>query len=396
MDPIAFFVATGISLLSRMVVDKLNKDRNEKKLSEANEKRLEGAKAERERQIAFVKYQHDQYVEAESRRHKERMKDIQTDFYAEIEKLERKDLLDKWPLTLYPFILKQEALGYFANAAIPKPIVVTLAPSDCSEFNEAFYVNLDKRFADFFETYYSPVMNRPVLYLERGWKNTKEYKYAFDEIHGELNTVPMVIVHPVCINNSKIQFEVYAWSDQFPKQKCDFDLDCLVSTDDMRGSLKAMDSEEAQTMANPIFHSMINVVGLFVDGYFWDNWNILPLLPILKRDGKVEYIDIEHHLDVFARKMLVSFWCGDKKISPEQVMEYIDYLSGCIKPRTKRQLQESVIRSLAASRGYVEALGELDGDVNKGAPFERVLLWKYALEQDEEFSKMWNKIYFTV
>lgn len=296
-------------------------------------------------------------MEMEAEAHAQRRRDIETEYDNVFNSLIDQFQLDKWPLSVVPFIMKGESFGTHVRGFDVASIHCIFTPSNDLNFNRFVYSSLDLRIEQMMNTYWNSNATHQVVYYGGSWKpkapngvSTLDYSDV-DKLHAELKSVPVICITPYFLPTGKMIFRVWAWGmgadatarqDITPFEK-DFSIP-LNSSSFIKPKDEAAEQEfslSIDTFVVEVTNYLASMIGYLSDMYYWKMYSIAPIFPSICKmlDGNStksinisgEYLsDIEQYIK-------------DASITYESRLEYITSQESFISSIRKNQLINSLL-----------------------------------------------------
>lgn len=364
MDPITMMVASiGMQFFNNYA--------NSKKNAEIQEKQREFQKAAAEHDFERMrKLQAESAklaLELEAEVHKERVKDINSNYDALLENFAHSFAIQNWPLNVLPFIMKGESFGSLFNGTTQSVNMHCIfTPSNCDWFNEMFYDDIDLRLEAEMNNNWNAQSTHPIVYYGGGWSR-RSLKHGVSQpnpidlddielLRTNLKNVPVLVVTPYFA--PWLHFRVRLWGmgkDCRMPYRIDIphgdDVDIskrIFSYDYNKDVKEEMTDDFSNTTIEEFVPYLESLIGFVADKYFWTMYHIVPLTPtyIASKEALRFPSDI--------RKLYLSEvetkqeYKTDTLYDIERKLEYIESLS-VILDRKKCQTLEIELLSYANS-----------------------------------------------
>ncbi len=236
-------------------------------------------------------------MEMEAEAHEQRRKDIENEYDNVFQLLIDQFQLDKWPLSVVPFIMKGESFGSHVRGFDVATVHCILTPSNDPNFNRFVYNSLDLRVEQMMNSNWNSNTTHQIVYYGGAWKPkapngvpTLDYSDV-EKLHSELKSVPVICITPYFPPTGKMIFRVWVWGmgaettarqDIAPFAK-DFSISLNASS-----FVKPKDENADKEFTSSI-NSFINetanyltaMIGYLTDMYYWKMYSISPILPQL-------------------------------------------------------------------------------------------------------------------
>lgn len=236
-------------------------------------------------------------MEMETEAHAQRRKDIENEYDNVFNSLIDQFQLDKWPLSVVPFIMKGESFGSHVRGFDVATVHCILTPSNDPNFNRFVYNSLDLRVEQMMNSNWNSNTTHQVVYYGGAWKPkapngvpTLDYSDV-EKLHSELKSVPVICITPYFPPTGKMIFRVWVWGmgadttarqDIVPFAK-DFSISLYASS-----FVKPKDENDEKefisainTFINETANYLTAMIGYLTDMYYWKMYSISPVLPQL-------------------------------------------------------------------------------------------------------------------
>lgn len=234
-------------------------------------------------------------MEMEAEAHAQRRKDIENEYDNVFNSLIDQFQLDKWPLSVVPFIMKGESFGSHVRGFDVATVHCILTPSNDPNFNRFVYNSLDLRVEQMMNSNWNSNTTHQVVYYGGAWKPkapngvpTLDYSDV-EKLHSELKSVPVICITPYFTPTGKMIFRVWVWgmgADSTARQ------DIVPFAKDFRMSLnvssfvkpKGDDAEKnfsssINTFINETANYLTAMIGYLTDMYYWKMYSLPPIFP---------------------------------------------------------------------------------------------------------------------
>lgn len=232
-------------------------------------------------------------MEMEAEAHAQRRKDIENEYDNVFNSLIDQFQLDKWPLSVVPFIMKGESFGSHVRGFDVATVHCILTPSNDTNFNRFIYNSLDLRVEQMMNMNWNSNTTHQIVYYGGAWKPkapngvpTLDYSDV-EKLHSELKSVPVICITPYFSPTGKMIFRVWAWgmgSDTTTRQDITpFAKDFSISLN--ASSFAKPKDENAEnefassinTFINETTNYLTAMIGYLTDMYYWKMYNLPPI-----------------------------------------------------------------------------------------------------------------------
>lgn len=215
--------------------------------------------------------------------HDQRIEDLKNDFDQLLEKTAKQVSINTWPLKVLPIVMKNQSLG---NIIVKKDENIAmhciLTPSNSASFNQMILPVLDRQLEDYFNRYWSPMSNHPVLFYGGAWSSKccptgTEIK----QLKSHLQNLPTLIVTPYFKENeSGLVFKLNGWGMGYEIKENEI----MPTGFSYRGDTYSKDSdfvmndELRNTTIEDFTPYLQCLIAYFADQYFWNGYGVTPQL----------------------------------------------------------------------------------------------------------------------
>lgn len=232
-------------------------------------------------------------MEMEAEAHAQRRKDIENEYDNVFNSLVDQFQLDKWPLSVVPFIMKGESFGSHVRGFDVATVHCILTPSNNPNFNRFVYNSLDLRVEQMMNSNWNSNTTHQVVYYGGAWKPkapngvpTLDYSDV-EKLHSELKSVPVICITPYFPPTGKMIFRVWVWgmgADTTARQDIapfakDFSISLYASS-----FVKPKDENDEKefisainTFINDTANYLTAMIGYLIDMYYWKMYHLAPL-----------------------------------------------------------------------------------------------------------------------
>lgn len=232
-------------------------------------------------------------MEMEAEAHAQRRKDIENEYDNVFNSLIEQFQLDKWPLSVVPFIMKGESFGSHVRGFDVATVHCILTPSNNPNFNRFVYNSLDLRVEQMMNSNWNSNTTHQVVYYGGAWKPkapngvpTLDYSDV-EKLHSELKSVPVICITPYFPPTSNLIFRVWVWgmgADTTTRQDITpFARDFSISLNE--SSFIKPKGDDADTEFTSSINTFINetanyltaMIGYLTDMYYWKMYHLAPI-----------------------------------------------------------------------------------------------------------------------
>lgn len=296
-------------------------------------------------------------MDMEAEAHAQRRKDIENEYDNVFNSLIDQFQLDKWPLSVVPFIMKGESFGSHVRGFDIATVHCILTPSNDMNFNRFVYSSLDLRIEHMMNINWNSNTTHQVVYYGGSWKPKAPNGVSIlnnysdvEKLHTELKSVPVICITPYFLDGN-LGFRVWAWGmgsdtkrqDIKPFAK-DFSLSLNASS-----FIKPKDENSEQefcssinTFVNEAANYLTAMIGFLTDMYYWKMYSMPPIFPTIcssyeKTNAKLLNIGENYISDIDA-------YLKDESKSYASRLNYVRSQDNILSSEKKRQLLVGLIK----------------------------------------------------
>lgn len=307
-------------------------------------------------------------MEMEAEAHAQRRKDIENEYDNVFNSLIDQFQLDKWPLSVVPFIMKGESFGSHVRGFDVAAVHCIITPSNDPNFNRFVYNSLDLRVEQMMNMNWNSNTTHQVVYYGGAWKPkapngvpTLDYSDV-EKLHAELKCVPVICITPYFLPTDKMVFRVWVWGmgadtttrqDITPFSK-DFSISLNKSTfikpkdDDAENEF----TSSVNTFINETANYLTAMIGYLTDMYYWKMYNLPPLCLSLNSklfpDNPLKNNLIEDYCSIINNSVSIDS-CFKNKIN--KVLSYYNALEPYLEAYQSSELIDKAYSCFIASKG---------------------------------------------
>lgn len=303
MDPITMMVASiGMQFFNNYA--------NSKKNEEIQEKQREFQKAAAEHDFERMRKLQTESaklaLELETEVHKERVKEINSNYDALLDNFAHNFAIQNWPLNVLPFVMKGESFGTLFNGTTQSVnLHCILTPSNCEWFNRDFYDDIDLRLEAEMNNKWNAQTTHPIVYYGGAWNRRSMNKgisipnvVDLDDIEllkVKLKDVPVVVITPYF--DPWLHFKVKLWG-MGKDSEAPYRID-IPHGNDIEYSQRIFsydyhkdDTELTEDFENTTIEEFVPylecLIGFIADKYFWSLYKVVPILPNIIESNRNE------------------------------------------------------------------------------------------------------------
>lgn len=307
MEPITVAVILGqiaVSLITqaenRETAEAIKEEQRRAKKKEI----LDGQKRDMEKFLRSCELQEQMELDA----HKHKIKTIRQGFMNSFEKMFRKDNLEKhYRLNVSPYIIQRSVIPQ-TDADIDNvrhELFCILTGSNDTRFNSEVLPYIDERISNIISQLWNETSNHTVCYYQNMWDlNSNPFSEEDIENLHVLIPTPTATVTPLFStseNRIKLTLFVNVWGTNIDNTITKLEVDPGISFEQLP---KTYSPSEIESITDKVALYSVCAIGQIADIFYWTNFYLSPLLPILIGDGildvpaslKSQYADIYSHI----------------------------------------------------------------------------------------------------
>lgn len=307
-------------------------------------------------------------MEMEAEAHAQRRKDIENEYDNVFNSLIDQFQLDKWPLSVVPFIMKGESFGSHVRGFDVVTVHCILTPSNDPNFNRFVYKSLDLRVEQMMNSNWNSNTTHQIVYYGGAWKPkapngvpTLDYSDV-EKLHSELKSVPVICITPYFLPTDNMIFRVWVWgmgADTTTRQDITpFAKDFSISLN-KSSFIKPKDdgAEKEFTSSINIFinetaNYLTAMIGYLTDMYYWKMYNLPPLCLSLNSNlfphNPLKSNLIDDYWSILNNSVSMESCSGDKIT---KVLSYYNALEPYLEADQSSELIDKAYSSFVASKG---------------------------------------------
>lgn len=324
---LAFLAALGAQMGSAWYNSSRNKAHNEylAELQRAYEEKatLEGIDKARDEFAKLCSFQR----EIEKELHLDRLKLIIENHEKSIRDIAYEKSLQKWPLLVPPYVIANAPVTLEASAEQCIPLNCIITTSANINFNLKVFPKLEEQLAIFCSKYWNVSANKSIRFFQEAWRDTtSDIGSLHKDIYAHLKSVPTLLISPK-LKNDTILFQFYWWGLSSDPNDSHIDelneLNPQLSiqvTPDM-----TFDEETANLIVNECEPILEAFISFFADMYYWNYYKIIPSLPTLINESKIN-INSNNRLCIQIKDAFLKEFEDDKSFSYD-IHKNLIYLS---------------------------------------------------------------------
>lgn len=274
-------------------------------------------------------------LEIDAEVHKQKIEDIKANYDEAIKKIAKDIAIKKWPLKVLPFVMRGQSFGTLFNGRQSIALHCILTPSNCNNFNEAIYTELDMKLETSINEHWSVLTSHPVAYYGGSWRRDPFNLDHVELLRTQLKHVPTVVITPYF--NPKLCFKVRVWGEG---KEADVRIeipDGIFSYEYEKGmSYTPKDERPKGDLVDRTIEEFLiyleSLIGYVANIYFWKSYKVQPYFPnsITSPDFVAkEILTLYHSLYVKNFARMVSGVSQSNSINKfGQVKQLIPYVDG--------------------------------------------------------------------
>lgn len=237
-------------------------------------------------------------LDMEHEAHQLRRKDIEDEYDNAFDALADQLHLEKWPLSVVPFIMKGESFGSRVRGFDVASINCVVTPSNNDYFNKIIYPKMDMLIERVMNLNWNSNTDHSVIYYGAAWKQRtamgvpKFDNNDVERLYAGLRTVPFICITPYFKGTTgEFVIKVRVWGlgedaecnssvinpshASFPKLSLDTDFD-----------------NNPEIIIENLSLYIVSLIGYLTDMYYWKMYNTTPLLPLIANQHRTLSMDI--------------------------------------------------------------------------------------------------------
>ncbi len=322
--------AAGIGYLrntrTQKKMDSIQKD-YESELQQRNFERAAAKKREME------KLQEQNDWEA----HQFRLQSIEEGFSHSIKVAGYANVLQNWPLSVPPFVMKDESVGLFEHPKLATRSTVALhcilSRSNDNLFNQLIYPRLEHRLSVALSKNWGANSTHPILFYSGAYKDAGVIGPKIPNLQAQLSYLPILTITPYIKNEPEginFCYHISLWgitkgddidTPQLRGEITELEFTPEGITQHYKRDKKDYSIDEVQSIVSEQVETLSTFIGYIADMYYWSYYSIAPLLPNLKNK---ECKPLNQQLSNAYIKCFREYISDDRKvITPDYAIIYL-------------------------------------------------------------------------
>lgn len=149
-------------------------------------------------------------LEIDAEIHKQKLDDIQANYDEASQNISTDIAIEKWPLKVLPFVMRGQSFGTLFNGSQSIALHCIFTPSNCDNFNEAVYTDIDMHLERICNQNWSSLSTHPIAYYGGAWRRHPFDLDHVDLLKTQITQVPTVVITPY-FNPKSFCFKVKLW-----------------------------------------------------------------------------------------------------------------------------------------------------------------------------------------
>lgn len=293
--------------------------------------------------------------------------------------------LDKWPLLVPPYVVKNECLlnlEQSRNEVLPLNCIMTTSMD--SNFNKSIFPNMEESIAEFCYNYWNVASDRGIRFYQRAWKdNITDIGAECRNLHALMKDVPTLVLSPQ-VRHGKLTFRFFWWGVSINPQDVHIDDNSIFDPELSNPVYEGMkySDDDIRIILSELIPKLEAFVSYFADLYYWHYLKMTPILPtLLKSNDIVQSSNLGSLIATYINGMLDEKVLSSVLLSlyGEKFMELIKFLP----QESQRKMCIKILRRRCQGVCNIENMGfddiiKLDLFSNKDIPFWMSIkdIWK--------------------
>lgn len=346
-----------LAMTAAMGLQQLKIWEDNKQKEELAEKQRAFKKALQEKQFEQAKLNLEEAnriaLHMEYEAHQLRRKDIEDEYDNAFNALADQLHLEKWPLSVVPFIMKGESFGSRVRGFDVASINCVVTPSNSDNFNKYIYTKMDMLIERIMNLNWNSSTDHNVIYYGAAWKQRtamgvpKFDNNDIERLYAGLRTVPFVCITPYfkgTIGEFVIKVRVWGLGE---------DADCnssVIYPSQISFSELSTNSDfdnNSEKIIEELSLYIVSLIGYLTDMYYWKMYNTLPLLPKIAKKQRILSLDT-----------LMEDYCNSVFHENARLSDLLKYglsLIGNVSGAEKKDIQDSIISAIKKYIGLENA-----------------------------------------
>lgn len=192
--------------------------------------------------------------------------------------------LDKWPLLVPPYVVKNECLLNIEQGqrdVLPLNCIMTTSMD--SNFNKSIFPNVEEAIAEFCYTYWNVASERCIRFYQRAWKdNITDIGAECRNLHALMKDVPTLVLSPQ-VRHEKLTFRFFWWGLSTSPQDVHIDDNSVFDPELSNPVYEGMkySDDDIRIILSELIPKIEAFISYFADLYYWNYYRRTPSLPKL-------------------------------------------------------------------------------------------------------------------
>lgn len=231
---------------------------------------------------------------------KDRIEQIQNSFYSSLDLIAYSETLKNFPLLVPPFVMKNESLPFVpevpTTSAGAEKVSMHCILTNCTDtqFNVKVFPELEERLSEYLCRYWNIGSGHPILFYQGGWKDiTKDARPFISNLKSELATLPTLVISPVIVKEDGLQFFFSCWGMGSEQELPD---NSIFIPNDLKFKYEPnhnYSDDEKNYVLDELTPSLAAFISFFADQYYWNYYNLPPILPSIILKQKVSLNEVQ-------------------------------------------------------------------------------------------------------
>lgn len=217
--------------------------------------------------------------------------------------------LDKWPLLVPPYVVKNECLLNIEQGqrdVLPLNCIMTTSMD--SNFNKSIFPNVEEAIAEFCYTYWNVASERCIRFYQRAWKdNITDIGAECRNFHALMKDVPTLVLSPQ-VRHGKLTFRFFWWGLSTNPQDVHIEDNCVFDPELSNPVYEGMkySDDDIRIILSELVPRIEAFISYFADLYYWNYTKTTPLLPALMQNCLIKLQKEDGNNLISAYKAIIS------------------------------------------------------------------------------------------
>lgn len=199
--------------------------------------------------------------------------------------------LDKWPLLVPPYVVKNECLlNIEQKQSMALPLNCIMTTSMDSNFNKNIFPNVEEAIAEFCYTYWNVASDRGIRFYQRAWKdNITDIGSECRNLHALMKDVPTLVLSPQ-VRRGKLTFRFFWWGLSTNPKDVHIDDNSIFNPELSNPVYEGMkySDDDVRIILSELMPKLEAFISYLADLYYWNYYQQEPMMPLLLSKGFVQ------------------------------------------------------------------------------------------------------------